>query len=129
MTTALFEQHQIASGTLHSSNLLTVYSTHGDETWYDIISMTTTYYLNNLRDLLVHSSNLLMAAHMEMKLGMHAYYIISTTTTGIFLYYILIFLGGLSPFTDVYVKMSVYYLHKCSQCHHILVSSVSCESI
>ena len=37
MTTTLFEQHQIASSTLHSSNLLMVYSTHGDETWYECV--------------------------------------------------------------------------------------------
>ena len=34
MTTTLFEQHQIASSTLHSSNLIANGSTHGDETWY-----------------------------------------------------------------------------------------------
>ena len=45
----LFEQPQIAWGTLHSSNLLMVglmemkLGTHA----YDIVSMTTTYYLNN----------------------------------------------------------------------------------
>ena len=66
-------------------------STHGDETCYTyelhIVFMTPTYRFNNFRPLLLHSSHLLMAAHMEKKVGTHAYYIISTTTTGIFLYY------------------------------------------
>ena len=46
------------------------------------IIWTTT---NSLRHLLLHSSNLLTAAHMEIKLGTHAYYIISMMTTSIFL--------------------------------------------
>ena len=53
----------------------------------NIVSMTT-ITTNSLRHfslkLLLHSSNLLMSAHMEMKHGMR---IISVTTTGIFLYY------------------------------------------
>ena len=55
---------------------------------FDIVSMTTTYYLtNSFRHLLLHSSDLLPAAHMDIKLGTHAYYIISMTTTGLFIYY------------------------------------------
>ena len=47
--------------------------------WQPHIIWRTT---NSLRHLLLHSSNLLTAAaHMEMKLGTHSYYIISMTTT------------------------------------------------
>ncbi|CAI8002532.1 hypothetical protein GBAR_LOCUS3417 [Geodia barretti] len=50
----------------------------------NIVSMTTTT-TNSLRHFslkfLLHSSNLLTAAHMEMKHGMH---IVSMMTTGIF---------------------------------------------
>ena len=43
-----------------------------------------------------------------MKLGTHAYYIISMTTTGIFLYYYF-FIGGLPPFTEIYVVVYRVY--------------------
>ncbi|CAI7991087.1 hypothetical protein GBAR_LOCUS623 [Geodia barretti] len=67
-----------------------------------IVSMTTTT-TNSLRHfslkLLLHSSNLLTAAHMEMKHGMH---IISMTTTGIFsLLLILIGACPLPPSTEI----------------------------
>ena len=90
---------------LHSSNLLTVacmvvkLGTHA----YYIVSMTTTTTIKSLRNfslqLLLHSLYSLKVAHMdlkitssllkltngsmhlEMKLGTHAYYIISMTTT------------------------------------------------
>ena len=47
--------------------------------------MTTTYCLKSLRQfffkLLLHSSNLLSIAHMEVKFCAHVYYIVSMTTT------------------------------------------------
>ena len=93
MTTSCFPDNyilfEIASGTPHSSILPTValmVMKFGTNV-YDIVSMTTPYFLNSLRHLLLHFSNLLTAARMEMKLGMHVYYIISMTTTVIFLYY------------------------------------------
>ena len=47
--------------------------------------MMTAYCLKSLRQfslkLLLHSSNLLIVAHMEVKLGAHVYYIVSMTTT------------------------------------------------
>ena len=47
----LFEQHQIASGTLHSSNLLTIALMEMKLSMnaYDIVSMTTPHYLNNYK--------------------------------------------------------------------------------
>ncbi|CAI8012749.1 hypothetical protein GBAR_LOCUS8147, partial [Geodia barretti] len=55
----------------------------GTHVYYIVLLTTTT--TNNLRHfslkLVLHSSNLLTAAHMEMKCGMH---IISMTTTRIF---------------------------------------------
>ena len=57
---------------------------------YYIISMTTMCFYDDcilfekaaiFFTLLLHSSNLLTVAHMEVKLGMYAYYIISMTIT------------------------------------------------
>ena len=45
---------------------------------------------------------LLKAAHMEMKIGMHVYYMIYMTTTGIFLFYKFV-IAGLPPFAEIYV--------------------------
>ena len=53
---------------------------------YDIISMTTTYYLNNKYPQ-AFTSSLLKPANGSTHVGTHAYYIISMMTTGIFLYY------------------------------------------
>ena len=41
---------------------------------YYIVAITTTYFNNEngLRHLLLHSTNLIMVALMEMELGMHA---------------------------------------------------------
>ena len=68
---------------------------------FGIVSMTTTYYLNNyiycsLRHLLLHSSNLLTAAHMEIKLGTHAYYHDDNKHFSIII--IINFYRGLAPF-------------------------------
>ena len=99
----LFEQHQIASGTLHSSNLLTgvLMEMKLGTNAYDIVSMTTTYYLNNNKQAQAFTSSLLKLTNSST-LGTHAYYIISMTTTGIYLYY-KFFIGGSSPFTEIYV--------------------------
>ena len=100
----LFEQHQIGnSGTLNSSNLLTValMKMKPCTNVYDIVSMTTTYYLNNNKQAQAFTSSLLKLTNSST-LGTHAYYIISMTTTGIYLYY-KFFIGGSSPFTEIYV--------------------------
>ena len=75
---------------LHFSNLLTV--THieiklGTRDEYHMVSMTTTCCLNkknsnrqfSLKFLLCSSNLLTVPPHMEMKLGTHAYYIVSMT--------------------------------------------------
>ena len=94
MTTTSFHDNHISRKTTNSfRNLPSLLklangSTHGDETCmhaYDIVSMTTTYYLINNTDLLLlYSSKLLTPAVVEMKLGTCAYYNISTMTTAIF---------------------------------------------
>ncbi|CAI8031922.1 hypothetical protein GBAR_LOCUS18081 [Geodia barretti] len=62
------------------------------------MATTTTNSLRHFSlKFLLHSSNLLTAAHMEMKHGMH---IISMTTTGIFSL-LLIFYRGLPPSTEI----------------------------
>ena len=72
-------------------------STHGGETWYTCIIHRFHDNHNNkiiasVTKLLLHFSNLLTVARMEVKHGTHVYYIVSmmTTTTkasGTFLYY------------------------------------------
>ena len=85
------DNHQkIASGNITSSLLkLAQYGTHGGETWYACVfnrfhdnrPPTKITSGNVLSKLLLHSSNLLSIAHMEVKLGTHVYRIVSMTTT------------------------------------------------
>ena len=78
VTITRFHDDHIKPQAIFLKTTSSLLSTHGGETWYYVVSMTTTcfyddynihnYCSNSFRDF---SSNLLMAAHMEMKLGTH----------------------------------------------------------
>ena len=90
-------QQRIASGTFHSSNLLTVAR-------IEVKLGAHEYYNYCFHD---DHNNSLTIPHMEMKLGTHAYYIVSMKTT---VFSIINFYRGLAPFTEIYVSKRYSWL-------------------
>ena len=102
----LFEQHYIASGTLHSSNLLRValMEMKLGKNAYDIVSMTTTYYLKNSKLAQAFTPLLLKLANSRPRWRLetwNAYILHHFHDDNRHFSLLLIFVGGLPPFTEI----------------------------
>ena len=103
----LFERHEISSGTLHFSNLLTVVLMEiklGTNA-YDIVCMTTTYCLNSCKWPQAFTSSLLKLANCSAHWdGIWYACILHHFNKGSrYFSLLLIVRGGLPPFTEIYV--------------------------